>query len=186
MVSKIFQKLSDFILMVNPYLNTGFPNVIKDNTTGKIWYEHPESDEKEVVFPNDRLGTYFYLRNEGLMNFTLTPESNISDCFFGANQFSIPQKIVCVFASRIDPYDMIQNLVSTFAQFQYQIALANAEWNSERIIQSEMSGFPSEDIQAALQRGSVYNMISMNFNMTCPIELLDLKCITNPCVSTCP
>jgi len=170
--------------MVNPYMNTGFSNVIKDNTTGRIWFEHPESDEKEIVFPNDRLGTYFYIRNEGIMNFTLSPESNLSDCFFGANQFSVPEKIVCVFASRIDPYQMIQNLVSTLGQFQYPITLVNAEWNSDRIIQSEMTGSSSEDIQAALQRGSVYNMVSMNFTMTCPIEMLDTVCITNPC-ATC-
>ena len=181
MVQETFQKLNDFILKYNPYLQKGFPNVVKDTTTGLI-IQNDFKNEHTVIFPNDRLGTYFYLRNEAVMNFSIVPELSISDCLTGANQFQVPVRLVSVTDKKTDPYSLIWNLVNTLAHYVDQISITSAEWNTEKILALEMTGAKQKDIDAALQRVGHNTIMAISFVMVLPIEFLAMNCLSNPCL----
>lgn len=170
--------MNDFILKRNGYFSTGFSNAYKDETTSTVF---ARSDKGlSPVFPDDRLGNYFYLRNETTLNFTA--KAGVEDC--GINRVSFDDRINCFLVAIVDDadeFELINNLRNTLLQFKTLSCIPTAAiWQRENVTINEMQGFDDSEILKALENikpGIQIVRIQFQVNK----EYIPNKCVNNPC-----
>jgi len=178
MIGGMLDKVRDCILANNKYFCEGYSNVWRDEQTNQILTM--KADQYKVVFPNDTLGDYFYLRNDGNIVFNPSAENLISDCIDSAYDTNITVNLVAIM-DNADPEELLSNLLTTIQYCEgFRTNLVSASTNPSTIITNELLNLADADIQAALQRNK-RTIVSLTFNMIDAIVIKDPSCIENPC-----
>lgn len=172
-----FEAIKEHIALNNSYFATGYANVVRDATLNAV-----VTANKDKIFPSDKYGAYFYLRNETAMNFTAKPNERLSDC---GTMMPYDETMVVYLVAVVndaDPYILLENLRNTLVAYKgASITFSNANWNREDITRTEMQGSAAEDIAAAL--GRLKKQTIVRLTMTVAMSYVPSKCETvNPCV----
>ena len=178
MVQQMFQAICDYIIQENDYFCKGYCDVVKDDTTNLIYTN--TFPDRLVIFPNDQLGDYFYLRNNAIVEFNQATEFAISDCISGATQLIIPIVMVTVMRN-VDPFILLQNISSSLSVYQETLLFNSSNWNREQIVAEELRGASTKEIEAAKNRLQNFTLLSFSFRLIIPFSYLKTNCITNPC-----
>lgn len=173
-----FEKLKDFILDKNPYLNAGFANAYKDDATQAIYMR--ENLELKPVFPADNYGNYFYLRNEESIRHEAQLEQRTTDN--GAQRLTFLDAItvqVVAIVKDADAYQLIENLVNTAMMYEgAYVQPLTTIWNREQIVATELKGMKADDVQSALQRLRDETIVRITMNVS--KYFIPGNCIENP------
>lgn len=170
MIQPALIALKNYILTANPYFNTGFDDVYMDETKGVVGNDLP-------VFPNDKIGDYFYLRLPSQVRFNYTAASAISDC---ANTPNIEAELMLVACVRkADASILMTNLTNTISMYNDSARFTNARYRSEDVVLQELGRMKKENTEAALARLGNHTIVSLSFVLSVPFTLT--KCITDPC-----
>lgn len=175
MILSELKSLRDFIIENNSYFNKGFYNAFQDNQTGKIY-----SGDK-VIFPDDTLGNYFYLRLPKNYSFSENTYFATDECHraIGLNAQVVLVACMC----NADTDILLFNLVNTIGSFNEVIKIVSATGDSTNVIATELAKISKENIDAALQRlDKDYTIVSVNFTYTKGFDFVDLNCLTNPTI----
>lgn len=164
--------LKDFILDNNSYFSSGY---------GPVFFNDKGILE---VFPNDKLGDYFYIRHAAKATVDSTAAMKISDCATPMGVRSECFLIACV--READNDRLINNLVHTIQGSGRNAVVTGLTYEREAVVLQEMPKHPKEDREKALQNLSNWTIVSVQFNLTVrvkPVKNL-AECIENPC-KTC-
>jgi hypothetical protein len=178
MTSKDFESLRDHILTLNPYFTLGFANAYKDTLTDAIYSR--EKGNTKVVFPEDRLGNYFYLRNDPNSSFVST--QGTQDCAFGKASYDDRLTVYLVaIVSNADEFELINNLRNSCLRFgNMNVIPTNAMWQRENVMLTEMQGFDESEIAKALTNLKNDTTI-VRIQLQITKQFIPSKCINNPC-----
>lgn len=180
MINDILKRVCDCILKNNQYFCKGYCNVYQDVNTFQILTS--ENNEYKVVFPNDSLGDYFFLRNTGEINFEANVIDRISDCSDSGYDSRISVTLIAIMDDA-DPDTLLTNLISTIQNCgNFRTTLLSASTNMSNIISLQLKGMNKSDIDATLQRMK-QTIVSVTFNIVDAIQLINPSCIQNPCKS---
>ncbi len=175
-----FEALRDYILKKNPYFSSGYANAFTDTETEAI-YAYVNGDLK-AIFPEDRFGNYFYLRNDP--NIKFTPKTGYQEC--GIGRFNFDDAMTCYLVAVVndaDDYELINNLRNTVLGFGGLIGIpVNAMWQRENVVLSEMKDFSEECKFTALTNLKDQSIVKIQ--LTLSKEYIPNNCINNPC-KTC-
>lgn len=176
MYSSQIEALKNNILSKNTYFNGGYANAVKNN---KGVYADKTTKEKIAVFPNDRLGNYFYIRLEQNASFAGSNRFAV-DCGSLGTMVNIRAFIIAV-VKKADSEILVANLIASIKEANHQAVLNDMNWNREFIANDEMSEMEEKDRNAILQRLKDETIVRVSF--TYPVEILFKKsdCIINPC-----
>lgn len=168
------EQIAQQILQYNPYFNKGFGDGYL-NTKGVY-----QSGTEQVLFPNDSLGDYFYLRQLQPTRIVNRPVDKIVDC---AASFAIQSNGVLVaYIRKADSTILISNLISTLSFLS--IAVTSVTMQPEVVILQELQGLDPETIaQTIANMDKSVTLISIAFQYYLPLPLVDLNCLPNPCNS---
>lgn len=168
--------ITNFIMEHNQYFGYGFSSVHLDEKTGYV------ADDKTVVFPNDTLGDYFYLRLPKNVSFAYGQEYNMGSCADGIA--SRTEVILVAIVKNASPDVLLSNMVDTMRQYrEARITLKSAIYQKEYALLQELKNIKEENQLAALQRmpvGSAF--VSFTFEIIETILPTKLNCLPNPCV----
>jgi hypothetical protein len=177
MTSQDLESFKDFILERNPYFSTGYANAFKDGETSGI-YARVNGNLKSI-FPDDRVGNYFYLRNDP--NAQFISKSGLSDC--GSDKAIYDDRLTVYLVAIVndaDEFSLISNLRNTSLLNKGMIVIpTGAMWLRENVVLTEMSGFEDEDKMKALARLKGQTIVRLQLQVT--KEFIPSKCIINPC-----
>lgn len=169
MILSDLEALKNTILEYNTYFNKGFAYAIK---TDKGVHEG-----EQVLFPNDTLGNYFYLRPVLPIGITQDAIGSLSICSTSlATKATVWLVAVVKSASR----DVLaSNMLSTLSQSQY--AVKSYLFDNESVIRQELSGM-GDVIEKSIQNDDGTNtIIAISFEIVKPLPLYKLNCLPNPC-----
>lgn len=169
-------QIKDNILEYNTYFDNGYDNVF---ATDKGVFARVDKNHISVL-PNDTLGSYFYIRDNGI-NVTTNNRDKITDCAtpFVTNE----SKVLVAIMNGADKYKLLTNLLSTLA-FSHAVS-RNVQLVPEIVVQNELSRMGREAVEAALANLSPdTTIISITFEYNLQLDLYNLNCLPNPC-STC-
>lgn len=167
--------IRDRILQYCPFFSAGYSDVYQDDELGII------ADGNEIVFPNDTLGDYFYLRIPDTNTFRQNNSYRISDKLMGYESVSNIYLVAVV--ANADPDILISNIVNLIRD-QEGVILRDWVGQSGVILRRELSKLDgNENIQAALQRlDSTQTIVSVGFSITVPVNpYVKPDCLPNPC-----
>lgn len=169
----------DYILKLNTYFQVGFYNAYKDLEAKKIFAkEDAGSAEHKAVFPEDKFGNYFYIRNEGEISHQEKFDERLSDCSSAYND-SLSITLIAVIGN-VDALTVIENLRNTCNKYRDLKAIpSNSNFNKEKIIKEEMSGFDAKVIADAMKRSGKKVIIRMR--LTLNKVFIPTNCIVDPC-----
>lgn len=162
--------ITNFILQYNTYFDRGY-----SNGYAAINGIH---DGEQVVFPNDTLGDYFYLRPNQPMSITVSERDRVSDC-------SVPMALsasVIIVASvkNADPVLLVNNLANTLSRFGCPVNSVTIQ--PEEVVQQELGRMGQDDIAATLARLQRSNtLVSLTFTARQLLPVIKLDCLPNPC-----
>lgn len=178
MTTKDFELLRDHILKLNPYFTSGFANAYKDTLTDAI-YSREKGDTK-VIFPEDRLGNYFYLRNDP--NATYISKQGYEDCGHGKAMYDDRVTVYLVaLMNEADEYELINNLRNSVLRYSGMVVVPTAAmWQRENVVLTEMQGFEEIEIMKALTNIKMDTAI-VRVQLQITKEFTPSKCINNPC-----
>lgn len=175
MLKAKIEELKDFILENNPYFSTGFSMVYMDNVRGWV------ANERDIVFPNDTLGNYFYIRLEDDMKFDRGNYYNVGDGLVNAGIRATLYLVAVMKGADADT--LLNNIISTIQQspcsVQGVINFSGAIYESEAVIERELRKLPEADRRKALQNNKS-TIVSVKFDMTTTFVPTKLNCIQNP------
>lgn len=178
MILQELDRMKDFILNYNKYFGAGYANAWQE--IGYVFASTPAG--RASIFPNDRKGDYFYLRNGGRASFDTKASEQVYDGAISVVGCTIPLFLVAV-VKDADEIRLLMNLVNTLQAFSLAIALKNTIWSREEVVMQELKGADEEDLAAALKNLKTEAIVSLEFNYRIPLELEDPNCITEPCKS---
>lgn len=173
MIKETLDGIRDFILSTNTYFSKGYTDVFV-NQAGQI------GNDKEIVFPSDYRGNYFYIRTAGNSPFSQNANNRMSDC-----SIALSLGLNCILVATMkgaDKYRLSENLIYTLQKYtNNNLLLSNITLDKEDVILSELSG-AGEDVQVeALKRSGDYTIVSIAFSTNIVFSPKDLSCIQNPC-----
>lgn len=165
--------IKDFVLQYNPYFSAGYSDVYMDETKGYI------ANDK-VIFPNDNLGNYFYLRLPHDVGFDYTPASRVDDCSNTPNPTG--DVTIVAIVKDANPDKLIQNLLNTISGYNATVRLKGAKYNSANVTLTELGRASKEVKEAALKRLK-HTIVSITFTLSVPFTLrrITSNCIIDPC-----
>jgi hypothetical protein len=170
MIQSTLTGLKDYIAQKNTYFTTSYDDVYMDETTGIVANSLP-------VFPNDKLGNYFYLRLPNQSRFDYNPVNRITDC---SNTPAVVSEITLVACARNASADrLMTNLLNTISSYNADVRFTTCTYRSEDVVLRELSRMKKENIDAALQRLGNHTIVSVNFSLSVNFTLT--KCILDPC-----
>lgn len=176
-------KIKDHILRYNPYFSTGFSNTFIDEETGQVFSDN--GNDYIPVFPEDRLGDYFYLRTPQKTTFADAPDFTLSDCQKG---IAITGEIFLIAVVRdADADRLVNNLANTVQAFDNKyITIKSAIHQKIFVVEQEMAKVKEEKtLMAALARlKQNMTIVSLSFALRSPFQYQKLNCMTKPC-KTC-
>lgn len=175
MIQTSITALKDYILTWNTYFTNGYDDVYMDENTGIVANDKP-------VFPNDKIGDYFYIRLPQQTRFDYTAASTINDC---SNTPMLDAELTLIACMRNASADILMtNLVNTISSYNDAVRFISARYNSEDVVLQELSRMKKEKVDAALSRLGNHTIISVTFRMLVNFKLrkVSADCILNPCV----
>lgn len=167
--------IKNYILEHNTYFAHGYDNAWLDEANGGV------SLGEKVLFPNDNLGNYFYLRMPNQIRFDYSAAARIDDC---SNTPSPTGEVVLVASIKGgSPDKLITNLLNTIGSYNAELRFSSAVYQSEVVVQQEMRGFKKETVNAALARIGKNKIVSITFAVSTEFRLRKVTsgCILNPC-----
>jgi hypothetical protein len=177
-----FENIVQHVREYNTYFATGFANAVKDATLNTVVLD---GSKKTFVFPTDKAGDYFYLRNEQTVNYTRQEAQRLSDC---KPIMPYSETMICYLVAVVkeaEPFQLLQNLRDTLANFGgASITFNNANWNREQIVRDEMSGSSPKDIEAALSRLKKQTIVKLSMNVA--TTYVPSKCTPSQICAPCP
>lgn len=169
-MNNYLKDITTFILQYNTYFDRGFSNAYA--ATNGI------HDGEQVVFPNDTLGDYFYLRPNQPMSITVSERDRISDC---AVPMALNASVIIVASVKnADPVMLVNNLANTISRFGFPISTVTIQ--PEEVVQQELGRMGQYDIastMARLQRSNT--LVSLTFTARRALPVIKLDCLPNPC-----
>lgn len=168
----ILTGLKETILQYNPYFNKGFDNVY--GSAEGIY----QSNTEQLVFPNDTLGDYFYIRIPQPISATNIQQTKITDCH---SQYAVNTPVVLVaIVRKADRMKLINNLLNTIAAAGGTIR--NFTSQPETVIINELNGMGADIIERTIantDKTTAYIAISFDYYVDLPV--IDINCLPNPC-----
>lgn len=168
--------IAEHILQYNTYFNVGYADVYQDDKTGII-------HNNEVIFPNDTLGDYFYLRLPKSVSFDYNARYNVNDCDKGVALKSNVILVACVRGA--DSTKLIDNLIITLRNYNpdhIEINIKSCIFNTVEVIMQELNKLKEEDLLTALKNvDEKYCIVSVSFDTTIQLLPRALGCIQDPC-----
>jgi hypothetical protein len=161
------------ILAYNPYFDRGFDNAYL-STKGV-------ASGEDVLFPNDTLGDYFYIRQTGV-TISSPKQLAISSC---STPYMAMQNAVLIAVMRDgDRVQLLNNLVSTLSWLK--VAFGAAQLQAETVITQEIGHMGADVLNAALARLDNTAIISINFSYNLELSYYTKSpdCLPKPC-KTC-
>lgn len=178
MIKSELIKLRDHIALLNPYFDSGFDYCVKDSTAGVILAFTEKG--KRFIFPEDRIGNYFFLLVDDTIKFSNA--QNLSDSGIGKkNQIdSMPYSLVAV-VNDADEMKLLANLRNTISIFKGNASIVANSANiiRESVVLSLMRGFQKEEILNALSGLKKQTIIEIKMTLTLPF--IPNNCITDVC-----
>lgn len=177
MKTQDFESLKEFILSKNTFFSEGYANAFIDSETEAV-YSYVNGDLK-VIFPDDRVGNYFYLRNDSSIKFAL--KTGYQEC--GIGKFNFDDTLTCYLIAVVngaDEYDLLTQLRNTCLSYSKLICIpSSAITQTENVIVTEMSGFEKETIWDTLK--NLKNKKILRLQITISKEFIPNNCIIDPC-----
>jgi hypothetical protein len=178
MIHDALQTLANYIRTNNPYLNNVYSEVVQHILTGYV------QTHEEVIFPNDTLGNYAYLRVPNAMQFEDGPQYEHSEGVLNVG-LRLPVVLVAVMRGA-DEEQLLENLITTLMQYSASmpepyIKLTSATYQKDVIVINELAKVPKNDVRAAI--GKIDDdmvMASLSFVFTIPYQYKQLACIQTP------
>lgn len=165
-------------MALNPYFDNGFDYCVKDNNANVIWAF--VENGKRAVFPEDRLGNYFFLMVDDTIKFSNA--QSLTDCGVGkkVQNDSIPYSLVAI-VNDADEMKLLSNLRNTIASYKGSASLVGSSANivRESVVLSLMRGFQKEEILNALSGLKRQTIIELKMTLTIPF--VPNNCITDVC-----
>lgn len=178
MIKSELIELRDHIAGLNPYFDNGFDYCVKDSNAGAILAFTEKG--KKFIFPEDRLGNYFFLLVDDTIKFSNT--QNLSDTGIGKrNQIdNIPYSLVAI-VNDADEIKLLANLRNTISSFKSRATIVANSANiiRESVVLSLMRGFQKEEILNALTGLKKQTIIELKMTLTLPF--IPNNCITDVC-----
>lgn len=171
MLNKILEDIKATVLRDNPYLNKGYSYAVA-NKTGVF-------EGEKVLFPNDTLGDYFYIRpiNLGLSN---TATNLLDDC---VSPVGIQATGVLVASlHKGDADELTYNIISTLAAI-VGITPTAFSYNIDDVIQQELGKMDKsvlDGVKANVKPNTA--IISVSFRIDKVLPLAKPNCFKNPCL----
>lgn len=177
MTTNDFKTLRDFILTKNTYFSNGYFNAFVDGETSSVYTI--ENGNLKAIFPEDRLGNYFYLRNDPNMKFA--SKQGYEECGVGRFNFDDTMTVYLVaIVNDADEFELINNLRNTVLSTKELIAIPTAAmWQTENVLIDEMKGFGEKAIKEALKNLKGQTIVKLTLSIS--KEFIPNKCINNPC-----
>lgn len=174
-------ELVDFIKLHNPYFANGFAGAWQDAETGQVWA--PTTAGRRPVFPEDQLGSMFYLR-VGPMRYEEAEYYPVADCQNTGTDVVSDVTMVAVVRDA-DPIMLIERLTNTIALFDASaIRLKGAVAVREDVVLAEISRADDKTKQTAVQRLRNQAVVSITFTFRTPTGFKTLDCLP-PICPTC-
>jgi hypothetical protein len=169
-------KIKERLLQYQPYFSAGYINAYIEPITGIIHVG------EEVLFPNDSLGDYFYLRVPDSGRFIVNNTLKISDCSGDGYQITMPVYLVaCV--RNADPDKLISNIINVIRTIE-GVRLADFIVNSESVVVREMSKVKDRNsLMTSLKNlCDSYTIVSVGFAINSTLDTYTKPdCLPNPC-----
>lgn len=177
MTTKDFDRIKDYILAKNKYFTAGFANAFTDTLTEGV-YTRVNGDLKSI-FPDDRLGNYFYLRNDPSVTFTAKP--GYQDCGPGKAIYDDRFTVYLLASVRdADELTLLNSLRNTLVGYKDAVIVpVSAITQRENAVITEMAGFEEETIVSALEDLKKETIIRIQLQVT--MEYIPNNCIISPC-----
>lgn len=181
MIIETLIALKNHILQYNTYFSSGFEDV--SITENGMVYAH--LDNSKIIFPDDTLGNYFYLRTADRTTTNYSSGYKANDC---QNNFNITPSIILVACMRgTDKYQLLDNITSTLIYYSADLRVSEILGESEAVIVRELSKVKKEVRDKALaNKDKNYSIISISFTVTVPYNPIDITkedCLPNPCAA---
>lgn len=181
MITKNFEDFKNHVLRSNSYFSKGYANCFKDVETNKILLRIGNNFKE--IFPDDKEGNYFYLRNEPAISFQADRAKATSDCGIGRLGFldTITTYLVAI-VNGADEYELISNLRNTAMAYpNMNIIPTSSIWMRENVINQEMSGFEAETQLKVFSRLKDQTIVRITLQIQS--DFIPDNCIINPCKS---
>ena len=178
MLQQDFEHLKDFILEQNEYFNNGYANAYKDDITHAIIVKQGKYIER--VLPADKLGNYFYLRNDAWTKYEAKEKERLTDTGSQRLTFLDTMSVQLVAVVKdADPYLLIENLRNTAMMYRgMNVEPVTGSWNREQVIITELAKMPVDDVSAALKR--LTNETIVRVALSVSKVFIPGNCITSP------
>ena len=172
MIKETIEAVKDFILSANTYFNKGIAGVTI-NEAGHV-------AGNEIVFPNDKYGDYFYIRQANRSTFETGSYDKVTDCDNGESLRTDIFIVACV--RNADADKLIDNLIHTMQKYPDNRAVAVIT-ESDDVIAQELAKASKTNKKAAQARIGNYTIVCLQVNIgtrVLPVRNLT-TCILNPC-----
>jgi len=167
--------IAEFIFQHNSYFDAAFPYVAMNETKGYV------SEDETIVFPNDNLGDYFYLRLPKNVSFQYSNDYKYNNCKDGIA--SRTEVVLVAIVKGGSPDILLSNMIDSLRAYrQEKITLKSAIYQKEYVLLQELANIKPESQEAALQRlpeSSAF--VSIAFEIIEGIVPSKIDCLPNPC-----
>lgn len=173
MLQQLLVDLRDYILKFNTYFSVGYEAVYIDPNIGIV------NNGKTFAFPDDTIGSYFYLRLPNQTAYSQQKEYTISDNVSGLGMSM--EVYLVAYVKDSDADKLLLNLISTL-RYYGDLRINRATNQSDVVVTQELAKTDKKIIMAALQRiPKNASIVSINFTINKPVEFIYPNCITTPC-----
>jgi hypothetical protein len=176
-------KITAHMKQYNPFFMEGYSTVWQDPETGHVWAETEKG--RMSIFPEDRLGDYFYLRTlaQGRLAIDQQQYPVIGCNLTGIVATGSIRMVAVVRDANADLLIVrLVNALSLYDVTTLQVSAFNPY--SELVLASEMALADESDIATALQRLGNEAIVSVDFNLSAGIGFKKLDCLPEIC-TTC-
>ncbi len=181
MITSDLIALRDFILTNNTYFDNGYYSAIKDVENKRV--QAVNGNQIVTVFPNDRLGNYFYLRSEGETKFNVRDGERLRDCGAQRITFLDVETIYLVASVKdADALALVNNLrITALSYSSLNVIPTSANYHRELVVFTELQGVEKEDVSATLQRLKSETIVRLALQVNS--KYVASNCVVDPCKS---
>ena len=180
MFKTINDDLAAHIIEHNPFFSSGFGNAWQDEETGYVYAD--VNSGRKAIFPDDRLGNYFYLRPTGNVIFQEDQDRFPRyDCKMSGTMAKVDVRLVAVVTTSADADLLMQRLINTLGFSDALIQLGNGNLNREQVVVTEMRYAEADEKLQALQNLKKEVIVSIDFTMITEVDFSILACLNNIC-----
>ncbi|RYE25454.1 MAG: hypothetical protein EOP51_04005 [Sphingobacteriales bacterium] len=179
MQSNDFEDLACFIMSKNTFFQDGYANACRDEISNAIYVHN--GNERKIVLPNDKMGNYFYMRNEAGITYEALPAERLSDSNAQRLSFLDTQVVQLVaIVQHADAYRLAELLRNTCMMYEeMNVQPVSATINREQVLLEEMPKMKADDMHSALQRLKHETIVRLTLRIS--KLFIPGNCITNPC-----